>query len=430
LTVPLACALLLPLVSPAQQGSAPAEYLARLQEPGRNRIPIALPSPNTIGSVDDATFYEVLANDLELSGWVEVIDRDAYIEPRGTGIKPGEFSYDDWEITGAVGLAKTNISDASGRLRSEVWVYDVGGERRLGAKAFTTDDTRALAHKVANEVIFQLTGQQGMFNTRFAAATNWSGNKEITIVDFDGYNPRRVTKNGSINLQPSWDPTGARLAFTSYLGGNPDLYVADLNAGRITRLSARSGINTGAAWSPTGGMLALTLSPGGDPEVYTIDARTGKQISRLTRSVGIDASPSFSPDGRQIAFVSERSGGAQIYTMNIDGTGVKRVTFQGSHNTDPAFSPDGSQIAYVSRVGVFDVFTVRTDGRGVIRLTQDAGDNEDPTWSPDGHYVAFSSTRAGGAHIWMSTTDGYHQVQLTHGKGGYTNPSWSPPLNW
>ena len=185
LTAPLACALLLPLVSPAQQNDSPAEYIARLQEPGRNRIPIALPAPNALGSVDETTFYEVLANDLELSGWVEVIDRDAYIEPAGTGIKPGEFNYADWEITGAVGLAKTNLSSSSGRLRSEVWVYDVGGERRLGAKAFTTDDTRALAHKVANEVIFQLTGQQGMFNTRFAAATNWSGNKEITIVDFE-----------------------------------------------------------------------------------------------------------------------------------------------------------------------------------------------------------------------------------------------------
>jgi TolB protein len=428
LAIPLAVALLLPVVSPAQEGAP--EYIARLQEPGRSRIPIALPSPNTVGSVDAATFYSVVANDLTLSGWVEVIDRDAYIEPAGTGLKPGEFNFADWDVTGAVGLAKTNLSSDSGRLRSEVWVYDVGGERKLGAKAFTTGDTRALAHKVANEIIFQLTGQQGMFNTRFAAVTNWSGNKEITIVDFDGYNPRGVTKNGAINLQPSWDPSGTKLAFTSYVGGNPDLYVADLGQGRITRLSARSGINTGGTWSPRGGVIALSLSPDGDPEIFTIDASTGKQIARLTRSVGIDASPTFSPDGQQIAFVSERSGGAQIYRMNLDGTGVKRVTFQGSHNTDPSWSPDGEEIAYVSRVGVFDVFTVRLDGRGVNRLTQDAGDNEDPTWSPDGHYVAFSSTRTGAPHIWMSTADGYHQVQLTQGKGGYTNPSWSPPMNW
>ena len=428
LAIPLAVALLLPLVSPAQEGAP--EYIARLQEPGRSRIPIALPSPNTTGSVDVETFYSVLANDLTLSGWVDVIDRDAYIEPSGTGLKPGEFSFDDWEITGAVGLAKTNLSISGSKLRSEVWVYDVGGERKLGAKAFTTADTRALAHKVANEIIFQLTGQQGMFNTRFAAVTNWTGNKEITIVDFDGHNPRRVTKNGTINLQPSWDASGSKLAFTSYLGGNPDLYVADLGAGRVTRLSARSGINTGAVWSPSGSLIALTLSPGGDPDIYTINAATGKQVARLTRSVGIDASPSFSPDGSKIAFVSERSGGAQIYMMNLDGSGVKRVTFQGSHNTDPSWSPSGDELAYVSRSGVFDVFTVRTDGRGVNRLTQDMGDNEDPTWSPDGHYVAFSSTRTGSPHIWMSTSDGYHQVQLTKGKGGYTNPSWSPPLNW
>lgn len=420
--------LLLPLAEAQDTPDYTRTILIDVTSPGRTQFPIALPTP--IGTGDTATFFEVLRRDLELSGWFRIIDSDAYIEPAGTGVRPGEFQYSDWQITGALGLAKTVLGGDSGRLRSEVWVYDLAGERRLGAKAFSTANIRALAHKTANEIILQLTGQQGIFNTRFAAVNTANGNKEIYVVDFDGHNPQRVTRNGSINLQPQWDPTGTKLSFTSYLGGNPDLYVADLTNGRITRLSARSGINTGATWSPTGRLMALALSPGGDPDIYTIDASSGAQLARLTRTTGIDSSPCFSPDGSQIAFVSERSGGAQIYKMNLDGSGATRVTFEGSRNYDPAWSPKGDRIAYVSQSGVFDVYTVRTDGSGVTRITQGMGDNEDPSWSPDGHYVAFSSTRTGSAHIWMSTSDGYHQVQLTQGAGGYTNPAWSPLLNW
>ena len=181
---------------------------------------------------------------------------------------------------------------------------------------------------------------------------------------------------------------------------------------------------------PGGKTMALTLTPSGDPEIYTIDPATGKEVARLTNNRGIDTSPSWSPDGNRIAFVSDRSGGAQVYVMNKDGSGVRRVTFQGGHNTDPSWSPDGKSLTFVGRDSVFDIFTVGVDGGGITRITQHAGDNEDPSFSPDGNYIGFSSTRAGGAHIWMSTVDGAHQVQLTQGKGGYTNPSWSPFLEW
>lgn len=415
----------------AQDPAATQKIGVVIGGPGRNVTPIAVPRPNG-NAADRGEFYEVLKRDLAITGWFDLIDPAAYVEPVGTGLRPGEFRYEDWEITGAVALGKTSLADEGGKLRAEVWVYDVPGRRKLGAKAFSADakGVRTLAHKVANEVIYLVTGQQGPFNTRFAFSAAFSGNKEIYVCDFDGFGVTRITKNGSINIQPSWDRSGRRLLFTSFITGNPDLYVADLGQGRITRLSSRSGINSGGMFHPLANLVALTLSPGGDPEIVTIDGTSGAQVARLTKSTGIDVSPAWSPDGSQIAFVSERSGGAQIYVMAADGSGVRRVTFQGAHNTDPAWSPDGKQIAFVSRDGVFDVFTVRVDGTGMTRITQAAGDNEDPSWSPDGNYIAYSSTRTGSAHIWASTADGSREMQLTTGKGGYTNPSWSPALTW
>lgn len=428
LVAPLLALLLLALPSEAQQ-----TLHIYVGAPGRQEVPLALPPAVATGNADADAFLAVIRRDLELSGWFKIIDPNAFVEPKGTGIRPGEFKYEDWDIPGAVALGKTALAaTGDGKLRAEVWVYDVPGRRKLGAKAFTTAATasRTVAHRVAGEIIYLVTGQRAPFNTRFAFAGKFGKNKEIYLVDFDGHGVTQITKNGTINIEPNWAPTGSALAFTSYAAGNPDTYVADLAKGKIRRLSARSGLNTGAVWGPGAKTMALTLTPGGDPEIYTIDPATGKEIARLTNNRGIDTSPSWSPDGSRLAFVSDRSGGAQVYVMNKDGSGVRRVTFQGGHNTDPSWSPDGKSLTFVGRDSVFDIFTVGVDGGGINRITQHAGDNEDPSFSPDGNYIGFSSTRAGGAHIWMSTVDGAHQVQLTQGKGGYTNPSWSPFLEW
>ena len=401
--------------------------------PGRNKVPIAIPVP-TGNHPKAADFYGVVQRDLELSGWFEVIGPDAHIEPAGTGIMPGQFKYEDWEVTGSVALAKMGVTARSeGQMRAEVWVYDVPGRRRLGATALTVNEGswRSLAHRMANEIIYQVTGQQGPFNTRFAYAKKSPTGKEIGIVDFDGHGARSITSNGSINLKPIWHPGGTDLSFTSYREGNPDLYVARLAAGRIRRVSARMGINIGGTWKPDGTVMALTLAPDGNPDIYLIDPTNGRQKRRLTKSAGIDVSPSWSPSGDRIVFVSERSGGAQIYTMKPDGSDVQRVTFQGGFNTDPVWSPDGRQIAFVGRNGGrFDVFVVNVDGTGMRRITQDMGDNEDPSWSPDGNFIAFSSTRTGSSHIWIATADGHHQAQVTRGRGGFLNPNWSPSLEW
>jgi TolB protein len=402
--------------------------------PGRYKVPIAVPSPIG-GHAKAPEFFAVVQRDLELSGWFDVIDPNAFIEPPSSGIMPGQFKFEDWEVPGAIVLAKGALRDAgSGQLRAEIWVYDVPGRRRLGARAFTvrSNSWRSLAHRVANEIIFLVTGQSAPFNTRFAYARKSKDGKEIGIVDFDGHGAAGVTSNGSINIKPIWSPSGSHISFTGYSAGNPDLYVADLAKGAIQRISSRMGINIGGAWSPDGGTMALTLSPDGNPDIYIIDPRSGKKIARLTSHIGIDVAPSYSPDGSRIAFVSERSGGAQVYVMGAGGGDVKRVTFAGGFNTDPVWSPDGTRIAFVSRGGNgrFDIFVVNWDGSSMTRVTQAMGDNEDPSWSPDGNYIAFSSTRSGGSHIWMSTADGSHQVQLTKGGGGFLNPNWSPSLDW
>lgn len=430
LALALLCLCAIP-VSRAQEAGSKVNVLIDVGRPGDRAVPIALPVPKG-ASGKEREMWEVVKRDLELSGWFKVLDANATLEPSTAGVRPGEFAFEDWRPSGAAVLAKTQVQAEGANLAVEVYVYELAGASKLGAKRFAAPPAaaRTLAHRVANEIIFLVTQERSFFDTRFTFSGKFGSNKEIYLVDADGYGRRAVTKNGSINLKPRWNAAGTAIAFTSFLNGNPDLYVADLGKGQIRRVSHRTGINTGGAFAPGGGLLALTLTVGSDSEIFTIDPSTGAEVARLTQSPGIDCAPVWSPDGSQIAFVSERSGGPQVYVMNANGSNPHRVTFSGGHNVDPSWSPKGDRIAFVGRDGAFDVFTVRTDGTGMERITQGMGDNEDPSWSPEGTYLAFSSTRSGAAHIWIASADGRHQVQVTTGGGGYTNPNWSTHLSW
>ena len=45
--------------------------------------------------------------------------------------------------------------------------------------------------------------------------------------------------------------------------------------------------------------------------------------------------------GTQLAFVSERDGNSEIYIVNVDGTGLTRLTDDPAEDLHPAWSPPG-----------------------------------------------------------------------------------------
>lgn len=391
--------------------------------------PLAWPvpvDPTGTAAAEAEAIWAVVKRDLELTGWFQVIDRDAYLD-KSTNIAPGTFTFDDWKLIRALVLAKSSVRREGEELVIDLYVYDVTNGGKLTGKRFRggLGETRYLAHKVADEILLAATGERGFFSARLVAVGAKGGNKEVYLMDLDGQGITPVSQNGSINLSPAWSPDGGQVAWTSYKRGNPDVFVKDLRGGRVRVVANRPGINSGAAWSPDGTKIALAQSDDGDSDIWIIDSQTGVRLQQLTKGGGIDVAPSWSPDGTKIAFASERSGGSQIYVADVATGAAKRVTFQGDFNFDPVFSPDGSKIVFVGRDRRFDIFVVGADGRGLARITQDQGDNEDPAWSADGRYLVFGSTRTGRSEIWMSTADGRHQVQISQG-GGWTQPSWSP----
>lgn len=369
----------------------------------------------------------VISNDLDLSGYFNPLDKDAFLEEKDKSHSLENIRFKNWSVIGAELLLKGRYSCIGRSLEAEIKLFDVFWGRQIFGKRFLGDikNYRYLMHRISNEIIRVLSGHAGIFLTKMAFVGNVSGHKEIYVCDYDGHNVRQITKDKSIALLPRVAPDGKRIVFTSYKNGGPMLFMKDLASGPVKRISGRSGLNIGASWAPGSNKIALTLSRKGNPDIFMINL-TGKIIRRLTNHWGIDVSPTFSQDGKKIAFVSSRSGSPQIYIMDLANSTEQRLTFEGKYNTSPSWSAL-NQIAFVSmNNGHFDICTIDADGGPMRLLTENQGNNEDPCWSPDGRYIVFSSNRKGRYHLYIMNANGQNQRRIIYEKGDQTSPYWSP----
>jgi TolB protein len=412
-----------------------AEYdYIDITNPFLRKIPLAVPLFKNM-SADDATAKlsqkasDLLAKTLDFTGFFKIIDRDAFLVDPETDIASPFVNFRNWTGVGAELLITGGLLVKNDIIEMELRLYDTFKEILLVGKRYkgSISDHRKMVRRFCSEVIFSLTGDKGIFNSEIAFISTGSGNKEIYLCEFDGYNPRQITHIKNITLSPAWSSDGEWISYTSYVKGKPDLFIKHLKEKRGA-VVAKKGINISPAWFPNKFSLAASLSFSGDPEIYLLTG-TGKIIKRLTNKRGIDLSPSFSPDGKHMAFVSKRSGTPQVYIKNLSSGLTKRLTFQGRYNTQPSWSPQGDKLAYTGMGGgVSNIFVIGIDGHGPVQLTQNEGDNEAPSWSPDGNLIVFSSTREGPSRIYVMTAYGTDQRRLLSLPGNQSEPEWSPRM--
>ena len=374
--------------------------------------------------------YEILANDLTLSGFFKVMNyKNLPPSLREKEEIPSTSSLQEWvSLGGEILLAGETLLEPDGlNFKLKFHLFDLVEQSHIVGKQYEgpAQTLPAAVHRMADEIVLQITGEKGVHNTKIAYTVLQGANKEIYIADFDGTNVKQITQNQSINVSPAWTPDGKKIAFTSYLKRNPDLYLVDLDGKNFQLLSRYPGLNVSPSWSPDGKKIALMMGMEGKSEIFLIDTNGGNP-RKLTKGHGNEASPTWSPDGEWIAFVSDRSGSPQIYIMAHDGSKARRLTFEGSYNTNPSWSPKGDRIAFCGRAeGRYHIFTIGMDGSGLRKLTSNSGNNESPCWSPDGRYIAFSSNRTGASKIFIMNASGFNQRALTPSRGGESSPAWS-----
>ena len=193
-----------------------------------------------------------------------------------------------------------------------------------------------------------------------------------------------------VNSGATFSPDGKLIYLGMSLGsGAADIYKINLAGEIIQRLTRgpAGAINVEPSLNPEGTKVAFSSERGGRPMIYVMSS-DGGNVKRLTFDGVYNSSPTWSPDGKKIAFAGQAEDHFDIFVMNADGSGLTRVTSakksngRGAHNEDPSFSPDSRYLVYTSnRTGKNQIFISTADGSEEHRVTNDSYNYYKPKWS-------------------------------------------------
>ena len=201
-----------------------------------------------------------------------------------------------------------------------------------------------------------------------AFAASPGGNSDIYIMKSDGSDLRRLTEYPGDDSHPHWSADGSRIIFNSERATpghdvdlpNPweEIFSVKLDGTDLRQHTSCKAVCTYPSFSPDGTKIVfrkITDTPGYSWDLSNISRNSevfvatvdGSNEINLSNSAAFDGWPAWSPDGKQIVFASNRAGPAnvgQLYLVNIDGTGLRKITSGPWSYVQPAWSRDGRKI--------------------------------------------------------------------------------------
>lgn len=383
----------------------------------REPIPLRLDDWTSAGDLAGAASATaagkpVLENDLTISGLF--------------GLTTGGAVSDSSMVAGLSGYELAVEVNATGRDEDlNVRVYGLPGRSVVWQKSYRATDTilRRVVHQISDDVVFQLAGETGIAQSQIAYSLETGRVREIFIADYDGFNPRQVTRDRNLDFSPSLSSDGRWLAYSSLRRQTYAIVLQDISTGRERVLFEGPGSALSPAFSPDGETVAFATSRDGNHEIYTV-RRDGTGLARLTRSEAIDVQPSWSPDGRQLAFCSDRAGTAGIYVMSSDGTDTRRISRDRNRCEAPSWSPKGVLLAYMARVsGTYDTRIADVATGNDYNLTQGNGSDESPHWAGNGRHLVVVAHRGGESGLFILNSESGETFRLPI-RGNVETPTW------
>ncbi len=369
---------------------------------------------------------DIIRQDLARSGYFKNTENGNASES-----DEGTPNYKTWAARGADALVVGSVEQKSvTSFEIRYKLFDIRKAQSLNGLVLTAtaDNLRQVAHKIADDIIFKLLGERGIFSTNLSYVIKDGKRYRLVISDADGQNIRNALNSAEPIISPAWSPDGKRVAYVSFEDRKPVIYIHELATGKRIALSNQKGNNSAPAWSPDGKKVALALSRDGNTQIYIINA-DGSGLQRITRGSTIDTEPQFSPDGRFIYFTSDRGGNPQIYRMSADGEGsegAKRISFKQAFVTSPRISPDGKNLVFIANSGSgFKVHLMNLATGETVALTDTVND-ESPSFAANGRYVLYS-TRVGARRVLAAVSiDGSSKQILSIPGADVRQPSWGP----
>lgn len=310
-----------------------------------------------------------------------------------------------------------------------------GGIFLMGA---TGESVKRISNVGANPS-WSFDGKQIAFaSTSFESPWLFRASFESKIWIFDVASGQKRSLSALNAIQPSWSPSGSRIAYWTLKGARRDIWTISSSGASSLAVTNDPATDCNPIWSPDGKYLYFSSDRGGSLNLWRvkIEEQTGKALS-LPEPVTTPSAESnylsFSKNGKDLLFSSVFSqdniekltfdpeqekmmGPAQSVT-----TGTKKFKYP-----DP--SPDGKWLACSSWGEQHqDIYIMHPDGTNLRQLTNDAYVDRYPKWSHDGNKIAFYSARNDDVEIWSINRDGTGLQQLTDTMlPTVLFPLWSP----
>ena len=224
---------------------------------------------------------------------------------------------------------------------------------------------------------------------------NEQGDFDLYIMDADGSNKKRLTRNRLIRpLGISFSPDGKYIAFISHSKRRDDMYIIPSDGGFCRRVKISLRHNSYPSFSPDSKRIIFTSLVKGYTDIYIADI-DGKNPAQLTRTKEHEESPVFSPDGSYIYFAREINEQREIFAMKADGSEAERLTENSYDDFAPSISSDGKRLYYISdRNGIFNIYSMDIAAGKITQHTDVTGGSLQVNISKD-KGVVFSSYRHG-----------------------------------
>ncbi|HEV7924267.1 MAG TPA: hypothetical protein VGR14_02860 [Verrucomicrobiae bacterium] len=296
-----------------------------------------------------------------------------------------------------------------------------GANQPLWARAYAGGNARSEAHAFANDIVKEIRGSAPIFQTRIAFRLQEGSSTEIAVSDFDGYNSRVLTHDGTLVAGPCWIPGGRELLYTSWTGGGEEILAHNLSSGQRRVFANYPGANLSPEVSPDGQKVAMILSRSGSPNLWVCNI-DGSGLKQLTHTRDDDSCPTWSPDGQEICFVC-RSGRAELQKVSVSGGSTHKLGIVGVYGnmTSPEWSPDGKWIAFTSGSRNFTICVAPAEGGEAQKLVE----GEDPCWAPNSRTIIFGRQVGNKRILCLLDVPTKHVKDVRQISGSCSEPSWA-----